>query len=205
MTKGDLVRLHDRVTKRSGKGAGNRSVQRMRTILQWLFERNEGQFPVGWRNPASGLKLHRETPRTEVLDLAQQRQLVAALAEEPDPWVRVYVQLLMLTGLRANELLSLTWTNLDLSKGVVVIPKRKNGKPLVLPLAPIAVELLRSLPLVSGNPYVFPSPRGAERLSTNGVRRRYEAALERAGLPHRTLHDLRRSFEPLHAPAPAPS
>ena len=103
VTKGDIVRLHDRVTKRSGKGAANHCVHRLRTILQWLFERNERQFPVGWRNPASGLKLHRELPRTEILDLAQQRKLVAELANEPDIFVRVYVQMLLLTGLRARR------------------------------------------------------------------------------------------------------
>jgi integrase len=199
VTKGDVVRMHDKATKRSGKGAANHCVARLRAILQWLFERNERQFPVGWRNPATGLKLHRVLPRTAILDLEQQRKLVAELANEPDIFVRVYVQMLLLTGLRANELASLTWNNVDLDKGEMVIPNRKNGKGLTLPLAPVATELLRSLPVVAGNAHAFPSPRGAMHISTNGMRRRYEAALERAGLPHRTLHDLRRSYGTNHA------
>ena len=77
--------------------------------------------------------------------------------------------------------------------------RKKNGRDLKLPLAPVAVELLRSLPVVGDNEHVFPSPRGAKHFTTNGMRRRYEAALERAGLPHRTLHDLRRSYGTNHA------
>ncbi|MGP8165529.1 MAG: tyrosine-type recombinase/integrase [Steroidobacteraceae bacterium] len=194
VTKADLIRLHDRVTRGAGKVSANRCIQRLRAILRWVQERNEAQFPAGWRNPAVGLKLHRELPRAEILDLDQQRALLAALAEEPDPWARAFVQVLMLTGLRAGELIKLTWQNVDLDKRSVAITGRKNGRDLILPLAPAAVELLRALPVVAGNSHVFPSPRGKEHLSMTGMRDKYNAALERAKLPHRTLHDLRRSF-----------
>jgi integrase len=70
---------------------------------------------------------------------------------------------------------------------------------LVLPLPPVAVELLRALPVVQNSRYVFPSPRTKTHLTTNAVRRKYNAALKRAGLPHRTLHDLRRSYGTNHA------
>jgi integrase len=194
VTRADVIRVHDKATKAGGKVIANRAIQRLRAMLTWLFERNERQFPIGWRNPAAGVKLHREAPRTAILDLEQQRALVVSLAEEPDPWVRVYIQLLLVTGCRANELASLKWQDVDVAKATAMIRARKNGKDLLVPLPPVAIELLQSLPVVSGSEYVFPSPRKpAQPYTTNAIRRRYEAALERGRLPHRTLHDLRRS------------
>lgn len=200
--KADVIRVHDKATEKGGKIVANRAVQHLRTMLTWLFDRNERQFPIGWRNPTAKVKLHKEPPRRAILDLAQQRVLVAALAEEPDPWVRVYIQLLMLTGCRANELLSLKWQDVNYDKATALISRsgaateaRKNGLDLLVPLPPGALTLLRSLPVVAGSDFVFPSPRKpGQAYTSNAIRRRYEAALERAGLPHRTLHDLRRSM-----------
>jgi integrase len=201
--KADAIRLHDTVTAKGGKVIANRCVARLRAVLSWLFERNERQFPTGWRNPAVGLKLHRENPRTEILDLAQQHALVAALAEEPDPWVRAYVQLLLLTGCRANELARLAWADVDYERATALIRTRKNGRDLVVPLPQAALQLLRALPVIEGNAYVFASPRRNAPLTMNSIRPKYNAALKRAGIGHKTLHDLRRSVGTNHARAGA--
>lgn len=194
VTRPDVVRVHDRATERGGKVIANRCVQRLRAMLTWLHDRNERQFPDGWRNPCSGLKLHRENPRTAILDLEQQRALVGELASETCPWTRTYLQMLLLTGCRANELLRLRWADVDYAHNTALIRARKNGHDLLLPLPPVAIELLRTLPVVEGTELVFPSPRRPGKpLTTNAIRRRYEDALVRAKLPHRTLHDLRRS------------
>jgi integrase len=201
VTKGDVVRVHDKATQH-GKVVANRAVVRLKAMLTWLHERNEKQFHLGWKNPALGFKLHRENERTAILDLEQQRALLISLKEETCPWTRVYLQMLLLTGCRANELLSLRWSDVNFDKSVALIQRssahteeRKNHRDLTIPLAPIALELLRSLPVIAGTEYVFPSPRKpAQPYTSNAIRRRYEDALTRAKLPHRTLHDLRRSY-----------
>jgi integrase len=191
---GDVNRIHRRATQNGGKIVANRTVERLRTILQWLFENNKKQFPVGWINPALRIALHKESPRKAILDLDQQRSLLDSLANEPDPWMRAYIQILLLTGLRANELASLKWSTVDLEKRTAAIDDRKNGLDLDITLAPVVVEILRSLPVVANSPYVFPSSRTENHLTTNAIRHKYKAALKRAGLPHRTFHDLRRSY-----------
>jgi integrase len=197
VTTADVIRVHDLATKKGGPVIANRAVQRLRAMLTWLNDRHEQQFPADWRNPAvkfaKSKGMHRENPRTEILDPTQQRALVTALADEPDPWVRVYLQLLMLTGARAGEIASLKWQDVDLEKATAVLRGRKNGRDLLMPLHAGAVKLLRALPVVEGNPFVFASPRTNGPLTTNSIRSKYNAALERAGIPHRTLHDLRRS------------
>ena len=195
VTRADVIRMHDKASA-AGKVVANRAVQRLRAMLGWLQERNPRQFPENWRNPASKVKLHKEHERKEILDLGQQQALVQAVADEPDPWVRAYLQVMLLTGLRAKkELAALRWADVDLERAELRIRKRKNGEDLIVPLPPVAVELLRSVPAVADNPFVFPSARrAAQPLTTNMIRRRYNAALKRAKLPHRTLHDLRRSL-----------
>lgn len=203
ISKADVIRVHDQATQRGGKVVANRAVTRLGAMLTWLHERNEKQFPATWRNPVPGLKLHRENPRTQILDLEQQRALVAALQEEPCVFTRVYLQLLLLTGCRSNELINLRWADVDLDKATALIRDRKNGRDLPLPLPPIAIQLLRALPVVEGSAFVFPSSRKQAAMTTNMVRYKYNAALERARLPHRTLHDLRRSVGTNHARAGA--
>jgi integrase len=193
ITKADVVRMHDRATKKGAKVAANRAVQRLRAALNWLHERNPRQFPQDWKNPCD-VKLHKELARKEILDLNQQRALLVSLAQEPDPWARTYIHLVLLTACRAQELLKLTWENVDFERGEALILKRKNGEDLRVPLSSVALELLKALPVTAGSPYVFPSPRKPNQpYTSNAIRRRYNDALDRAGLPHRTFHDLRRS------------
>jgi len=60
VTKADAIRLHDQATAKGGKVIANRAVARLRAMLTWLYERNERQLPVGWRNPALGMAPPRE-------------------------------------------------------------------------------------------------------------------------------------------------
>ncbi len=53
------------------------------------------------------------------------------------------------TAMRAGEIESLIWENVDLEKRTVFLPMTKNGMPRTVPLSGRAVDLLRQLP-VSG-------------------------------------------------------
>ncbi len=204
ITKADVIRMHDRATKRGGDCVANRAVQRLRAMLGWLYERGEQQFPAGWRNPAVGAKLHRESPRTHVLDTGQMRALLTALDGDEHVWTRSYVALLMLTGARKEEIRQLRWDSIDLERGVAHLSQTKNGKPFDLPLVSDAVTVLRSIPVIAGNPYVFPQVRATPKQSGPQPmiepRGAYKAALKRAGLPTTTtFHDLRRSYATMAA------
>ncbi len=204
VTKADVIRVHDRATECGGECVANRAVQRLRAMFAWLYDRAEQQFPAGWRNPAVGIKLHRESPRTHILDTGQMRALLAALDGDEHVWTRSYVALLMLTGARKEEIRQLRWDAIDLERGVAHLSQTKNGKPFELPLVPEAVTVLRSIRAVAGNPYVFPQVRATPKqvapqpmIEPRGA---YKAALKRAGLPATTtFHDLRRSYATMAA------
>jgi integrase len=73
-----------------------------------------------------------------------------------------------------------------------LVPLSKSGKSRYVILNADAVAVLRSIPRLPGNPYVFPSPvTGRPSASLYFPWQRIRT---RAGLPDVRLHDLRHSF-----------
>ena len=70
------------------------------------------------------------------------------------------LRLLIFTGCRRGEILTLKWQHVDFERGCLMLPDSKTGAKLV-PLGAPALELLSQLPRTDGNPYVLPgSVRG---------------------------------------------
>ena len=65
------------------------------------------------------------------------------------------IRLLMLTGCRKNEILTLCWRDVDLAIGELTLADAKTG-PRAVPLAPSAVRLLAGLAREPGSPWVIP-------------------------------------------------
>jgi integrase len=111
--------------------------------------------------------------------------------------IAAYLQTLLLTGARREELAGLTWDGLDFAWNSMTIHDKVEGQR-VIPLTPYVASLLAALPHrkdKDGNPlpWVFSSPTAANgRLQE--PRKQHVAALTAAGLPHVSLHGLRRSF-----------
>jgi integrase len=110
-----------------------------------------------------------------------------------------YVRLLLLLGVRRNELARATWAEIDLDRPLWVIPpgRMKSDEGLSVPLPPIAVEILRALPRFTA-PYVF-TVRGSRPLNDFGMLKlrldkRIAALNGGKALEHWTLHDCRRTF-----------
>lgn len=114
------------------------------------------------------------------------------------------IKLLLALCVRKGELLGARWTEFDLdgkttAGAVWHLPatRTKTGEGLDIPLAPAVVEWLRALNgLASGSEFVFPRRRRdpRERVPHMGIDT-LNVALGRVahGLPHFTLHDLRRT------------
>ncbi len=147
-------------------------------------------------NPCPRIGRYRENRRERFLSGAELGQLGDALAAveregSEDPGVVLAVRLLLLTGARRDEILTLRWEDVDLATGTLNLPDSKTGKKSI-PLGPAAVELLASAPRLEGNPYVIPGHRPESRFV--GLHRPWERIRQRAGLGDLRLHDLRHSF-----------
>jgi integrase len=111
-----------------------------------------------------------------------------------NPVVIAALRFLTLSGWREQEALSLTWSSVDLQRGLAVLTDTKS-KRSERPLGTAALDVLRSVPQVDGNPYVFPGARKGNPLKDAGAT--WESVKHAAKLDTDTrlrLHDLRHSF-----------
>lgn len=93
------------------------------------------------------------------------------------------VEFAALTATRSGEVRGATWAEIDLERGLWVIPaeRMKMGREHRVPLAPVALGLLKALPRLHGSELVFPSAKGGQlsdmTLSAT-MRRVHEAEIE---------------------------
>lgn len=94
------------------------------------------------------------------------------------------LQFAALTWGRSGEVRGATWGEIDLEAALWTIPagRMKMRREHRVPLAPAAVELLKSLPRVAGTDLVFPGARGGplSDMSLSAVLRRMQAEAEAA-------------------------
>jgi integrase len=194
--RADIARLHRQLAEKP-TGA-NRALNLISTMLgkaeAWGL-RAEGT------NPCRKIEKFRENSRRRFLSESEIARLGAALARaEPDspPVAIAAIRLLILTGARKSEILTLEWRSVRLDQMLLELADSKTGaKPIYLN-AP-AAQLLASLPRIEGNPYVLPGDRvGAHVVSIEKTWRRVR---KEAALDDVRLHDLRHSFAAVGASA----
>jgi integrase len=126
-------------------------------------------------------------------DVLQREQLPAwfdAVRSLDNPVISAYLQALLLTGARREELAGLTWENLDFRWQSMTIRDKVEGERTI-PLTPYVSQLLAVLP--RRNEWVFSSPAAASgRLQEPRIP--HNRALTKAGIEELSLHGLRRSF-----------
>ncbi len=108
-----------------------------------------------------------------------------------NPYAVAAIRMLVFTGCRKAEILTLRWSDIDWEYGCLRLPDSKTGAKTVTMGAP-AVELLHGLPRVDDNPYVFPGTK--EHAHLVGLQKIWVGLRNRAKLPDVRLHDLRHSF-----------
>ncbi len=107
-----------------------------------------------------------------------------------NPVISAYLQGLLLTGARRRELSALQWADVDFQWRSLTLRDKTEGTR-VIPLPPYLASLLQGLPRRSE--WVFSSPAAKDGKIAE-PRYAHSDALKAAGLPHVSLHGLRRSF-----------
>ena len=147
-------------------------------------------------NPCQFVKKYKKRSCERFLSEEEFRRLGDVLKEmEDDGTLSVSAaaafRLLMLTGCRRNEILTLQWSDVDLETGELRLRDAKTGARWVA-LSPTAKQVLATLQRQPGNPWVI-SGRGASGRLAN-LNHKWLAVRERAGLKDVRIHDLRHSF-----------
>ena len=101
------------------------------------------------------------------------------------------IRLLMLTGCRKSEILTLRWEHVALDAEELRLPDSKTGAR-VISLPPMAVRLLAGLPRELESPWVIPGRYPGTHLRE--LADAWKVIRTRAGLDDVRIHDLRHSF-----------
>ena len=161
----------------------------------WRLAEDNGRLPEG-RNPCRTIVKYKQRKRERFLSEEEFRRLGRTLAEAGDlKGVSLHaaaaIRLLLLTGCRKSEILTLKWEEVDLEAGVLNLPDSKTGKRSI-PLSPEAVKVLSGIPRIDGNPWVIPGKtEGKHRRSLQAP---WKIVCERAGIQDMRIHDCRHSF-----------
>ena len=173
----------------------NRAVK----VLSHMYRLGEGwgMVPEGC-DPCRSIEKYPERRRERFLTDAEFVRLGRVLDEAVDsasasPIAVAAIRLLMLTGCRKNEILTLRWTDVDLEAGELHLADAKAG-PRTVQLPPTAVRLFETLPRREGCPWVFPGEDREGRFSGGGLDHAWQTVRTHAELEDVRLHDLRHSF-----------
>ena len=149
-----------------------------------------GYRPEG-TNPCVGIKRYRRQGRERFLSAAEIRRLGAMLArhEAGRPQVVAIIRLLLLTGCRKGEIITLKWRYYR--EGKLFLPDSKVG-PRTVWLSSAAREVLESVP--RSTVWVFPSPQTDGCLTAATLDRAWQRMRAEADLRDVRIHDLRHSY-----------
>ena len=150
-------------------------------------------------NPAGMIPKNRETPRRRYLGQEERRKVLAAIdAAMRSPRSRTGAEaltMMLLTGARPGNVMSMRWDeiNLDAARWSIPADKAKARRAIDLPLSPAAMDLLvRIADRQRGRcEYVFPHRFNRERGHITTVKSLWAAILSTAGSADCHIHDLR--------------
>lgn len=150
----------------------------------------------GWRsdNPVISVGKYKEHGRHRWLDDEESQRLFTALDTYHNQNVANAIRLLILTGARKTELLSATWNQFDLEKGVWTKQSHstKQRKMEHVPISSLVLEILKQMKEQADSPFLFPGKVPGKPLKD--PKRAWNTIRKQAGSPDVHIHDLRHTF-----------
>jgi integrase len=211
-TEADVrTRPRGRARVTGGHGASRRTRNVAAAMFAWGIEHD-----LCASNPFVGVSLASAPVRERFLTREEAGGLLDAIAqlESVEAVSNTFadaLRLLLLTGARKTEVLGLRWSEVDMVRGILVLPPdrtKAGGKTGVrrIQLSPPALDILKARREQLGSPavqfhagepaaqseFVFPAARGEGHAV--GLRRVFQKVCAEANLPGLRIHDLRHSF-----------
>lgn len=181
---------------RGGKGAASSALTVLSAALGFGVTRK-----VRTDNPAAGIrkfpgkKIERFLSPAELARLGEALSAASALGIE-SLYAIAALRLLILTGCRKNEILTLKRAHVDAYHRCLRLPDSKTGSKIVHLGAP-AMKVIGAIEEVAGNPYLLPGKRDGTHVTD--LQSSWERIRKTAGLEDVRIHDLRHSFASMGA------
>ncbi|MBY4650403.1 MULTISPECIES: tyrosine-type recombinase/integrase [Vibrio] len=148
--------------------------------------------------------LKEDNVRTGYLSEAQLKEFIGHALNHEDKSISAYLIILFLTGLRDKELRLRLKSDVNWEEKTLTIPHTKNGSSHVIYLSDYMLDILKSVPHVANNPYLFPGRKKGKPVGQ--PRHAFKAIKAKMGLPdipgdkaNLTLHSARHTVGSLLA------
>jgi integrase len=122
--------------------------------------------------------------RIRWLEVDEERRLLGACRTSQNRQLAAIVTIAIETGMRAGEIMGLTWERVDLSRGVFRLERTKSGRRREVPMRQGVYDLLATLP----------GHREGRLWREGRIRTAFENAVGTAKLDDFTFHDCRHHF-----------
>lgn len=197
ITQRDLTTFHAKEKERTSSTTANHYLALLKRMLN---------LAVKWglleKNPAAGMDKFKEPPsRERFLTKEELPNFLKALDELDDRLSVAAIKLLLFTGCRRNEILSMKWDQVRFDEGRIFLPTTKNGRSRSVLLNVKARDILEGLRArmdddtrTRNSAFVFPSRAGTRKGYIYDLRKPFGAACAIAGIEGLRIHDLRHSF-----------
>lgn len=194
----------------------NKYIRNLKSIFNKAID-PRGYIAEG-HNPFAKIKLQKTTEnKKRYINI---KEYCAFMEAADDIWWKAFISVAYSSGLRLNEILHLTWNDIDFdNQRINVTAKKANGKIIawqpkgrknrVVPISDQALKFLVDIQLNApeGNPYIFISPQRlatiAKRIEAgkwnersevvHNVWRKFEDIRRKAGVEKCSIHDMRKS------------
>lgn len=179
-------------TVKTGKYMANRVLAVLSAF--YTYAASVGACPDGY-NPCHGVEKFKEHSRERLLSPEELAALVDAFDKMEEakawPWGVHAMRLLLYTGCRRGEILTLRWQDVDLEAKRLNLPDSKTGKKVVH-LNAAAVAVLKRLEDMTDGEYVIAGRRpGGHTVDMKGM---WHRTITIANLPGLRIHDMRHAF-----------
>lgn len=184
----------------------NKDLRQLRSAFSYAVDAGllRGNPLLRWK----GLMIPEPEKQVRVIEQAEFEKLMAACKNTS---FRAMLTVGYRQGLRRGELLNLRWSALDLGKrALLVLNMREEGEltksrknramPMHLDVHAVLADLWKQAPkkldvqgIWASNPHVFTWPDGRP-FCPDWASHEFERLVKKVGIPHCTMHDLRRSF-----------
>lgn len=191
VTRADVAKLHHDL--RHIAYDANRCLE----MISKMFNLAEmwGLRPDG-SNPRKHIKKYPEEKRERFLSPAELQRVGEVLREMEEeaielPSAIAAIRLLILTGCRLGEIMTLRWEHVDIPGKALRLPDSKTGAKVVH-LGQPAIEVLEKIERLEDNPWVIVGALPGARLWD--LQPFWQRLRARAGLKDVRIHDLRHTF-----------
>ncbi len=167
LTPAHIIRVQLQLSEATHKAGKKYAVGTINRVLALLKSINKQAYRL-MDTPFVADKvslLKEDNVRTGYLSELQLKEFIGHALKYPDRHTGAFLALLFLCGARDKELRFRLWSDLDLEEKTLSIPHTKNGSSHIIYLSDYMVDIFKSIPKVTNNPYIFAGHRKGKPIS----------------------------------------